>query len=105
MTTAQLSPMTRITRRWGPRWRPAATRTPAGAPAAQADHELVVLSRHRTAAGVVTYTRCTCGELQIWLTEAGSPADTLITSIRWPEQPPTRHQNQALTNGVSRAGP
>jgi phosphoribosylcarboxyaminoimidazole (NCAIR) mutase len=62
--------------------------TEVSAPAAELEHELVVLSRHRTSEGVVTYARCTCGDRQIWLTGAGSPAQTLIRSIREPEQPP-----------------
>ena len=65
-----------------------AEQRPTTAPAAALAHELVVLSRHRTSEGVVTYTRCSCGELQVWLTGAGGPADTLITSIPGPERPP-----------------
>jgi hypothetical protein len=57
---------------------------PPSAPGAGWEHELDVLSRHRTSEGVVTYARCTCGELQIWLAAAGRPAHTLITSIRGP---------------------
>jgi hypothetical protein len=47
----------------------------------EADHELVVLSRHRTSEGVVTYTRCSCGALQIWHTSTDHPAPALLTSI------------------------
>ena len=57
--------------------------------AAESEHELVVLSRHRTSEGVVTYARCDCGELQIWRTGAGRPTHTLITSTPGPERPPT----------------
>jgi hypothetical protein len=64
------------------------SRNPTSAPAAEPAHALVVLSRHQTSEGVVTYTRCPCGELQIWLTGAGGPAPTLITSIRGPKRPP-----------------
>jgi phosphoribosylcarboxyaminoimidazole (NCAIR) mutase len=56
--------------------------------AAESEHELVVLSRHRTSEGVVTYARCTCGDLQIWLTGVGGPTHTPIKSIRGPERPP-----------------
>jgi hypothetical protein len=66
--------MTTTARRVGPRWRHAGRRNPAGAPAAESEHELVVLSRHPTSEGVVTYARCHCGELQVWLTgPAGRP--------------------------------
>ena len=88
MTTEQGSRITTIARRSGPMWRHAGGRDPTGAPAAEAEHELMVLSRHRTSEGVVTYTRCPCGELQIWRTGAGRPAHTLITSIRRTERPP-----------------
>jgi hypothetical protein len=85
MTTEEMSRMTTTTRRFGPMWRHAGGRNPTSAPAAEPEHELVVLSRHRTSEGVVTYARCTCGDLQTWLTGAGSPAHTLIKSIRGPE--------------------
>lgn len=80
--------MTATARRSGPMWRHAGARNPTSPPAAEPEHELVVLSRHRTAEGVITYTRCSCGELQIWLTGGGGPAHTL-KSIRGPERPPT----------------
>ena len=48
---------------------------------AEPAHELVVLSRHRTSEGVVTYARCTCGELQIWLAGTDRAAPTLVKSI------------------------
>jgi hypothetical protein len=79
--------MTTTPPRAGPMWRPAAARNPTSAPTAEAEHELVVLSRHPTSEGVVTYARCTCGELQIWLTDAGGPAHTL-KSTRRPQRPP-----------------
>ena len=82
MTTEEMSRMTTTAGRSGLLWRHARGRNPASAPAADWDHELVVLSRHRTSEGVVTYARCNCGELQIWLTGAGRPAHTLIISIR-----------------------
>jgi hypothetical protein len=88
MTTEEISRITTTARRSGPMWRHAGGRNPTSAPAAELEHELVVLSRHRTSEGVVTYARCTCGELQIWLTGAGRPAHTLIKSIRGPERPP-----------------
>ena len=88
MTTAQVSPMPTTTRRAGLRWRPAGASNPTGAPAADSEHELAVLSRHPTSEGVVTYARCTCGELQIWLTGAGRPGHTLIKSIPGPQRPP-----------------
>lgn len=88
MTTEEGSRMTTTARRFRARWRPAGGRDPTSAPAAESEHELVVLSRHRTSEGVVTYARCNCGELQIWLTGAGRPAHTLIKSIRGPERPP-----------------
>jgi hypothetical protein len=80
--------MTTTARPVGPMWRHAGDRNPTSVPAAEAEHELAVLSRHRTSEGVVTYARCTCGELQIWLRGAGRPAHTLIKSIRGPERPP-----------------
>ncbi len=43
-------------------------------------HELVVLSRHRTSEGTVTWARCPCGDLQIWLTPPGNRTPTLIKS-------------------------
>jgi hypothetical protein len=84
MTTAEVSPITTTARRFGPMWRHAGGRNPTSVPAAESEHELVVLSRHRTSEGVVTYARCNCGELQIWLTGAGRPAHTLIKSVRGP---------------------
>ena len=80
--------MTTTARRVGPLWRHAGGRNPTTAPAAESEHELVVLSRHPTSEGLVTYTRCNCGELQIWLTAAGRPAHTLIQSIRGPSDRP-----------------
>jgi hypothetical protein len=88
MTPEQLSQMTTTPRHSEPLWRHTGGRNPTSASAAESEHELVVLSRHRTSEGVVTYARCTCGELQIWLPDAGSPAHTLIKSIRGPERPP-----------------
>jgi hypothetical protein len=76
--------MTTTTRPIGLTWRHAGGTSPASAPAAESEHELVVLSRHRTSEGVVTYARCDCGELQIWLTGAGRPAHTLIKSTHGP---------------------
>jgi hypothetical protein len=46
-----------------------------------AEHQLVVLSRHATSQGIVTYARCSCGNLQIWLTAAGRPARRLAKVI------------------------
>jgi hypothetical protein len=88
MTTEVVSRMTTTTRRSGPLWRHADGRNPTSAPTAESEHALVVLSRHRTSEGVVTYTRCNSGELQIWLTGVGRPAPTLIKSIYGPERPP-----------------
>jgi hypothetical protein len=88
MTTEQVPRITTTPPRLGLRARPAGGRNPASAPADESEHELVVLSRHPTSEGVVTYARCTCGELQIWVTGAGRPAHTLIKSIRGPERPP-----------------
>ena len=88
MTTSELSPMTMTARGSGLLWRHADGRNPRSAPAAESEHELMVLSRHPTSEGVVTYTRCSCGELQIWLTDAGRPAHTLIKSIHGPQRPP-----------------
>jgi hypothetical protein len=88
MTTGVVSRMTTIARRFGPMRRHAGGRNPTSAPAAGSEHELVVLSHHRTSEGIVTYARCNCGELQIWRTGAGGPADTLIKSIPGPERPP-----------------
>jgi hypothetical protein len=88
MTTEVASRISMISRRFGPMWRHADGRDPTSAPAAESEHELVVLSRHRTSEGVVTYARCNCGDLQIWLAGAGRPAHTLIKSIRGPERPP-----------------
>jgi hypothetical protein len=44
-------------------------------------HELVVLSHHRTSEGIVTWARCTCGDVQIWLTRPGNRSPTLLKSI------------------------
>jgi hypothetical protein len=88
MTTEEGSRMTTTARRFRPRWRHAGGRNPTSAPAAESEQELVVLSRHRTSEGVVTYARCNCGELQIWLSGGGRLAHTLIKSIRGPERPP-----------------
>ena len=88
MTTAERSPTTTTGRRLGPMGGQAAGTDPRSAPPAGSEHELVVLSRHRTSEGLVSYTRCPCGELQIWLTGAARPAPTLIPSIPGPEQPP-----------------
>lgn len=88
MATQVVSQMTTSARRSGLLWRHAGGRNPTSAPADESEHELVVLSRHPTSEGVVTYARCTCGDLQIWLSGAGRPAHTLITSIRGPERPP-----------------
>ena len=88
MTTEEMSRMTMTARRSRLLWRHAGGRNPTSAPAAESEHELMVLSRHRTSEGVVTYARCNCGDLQIWLTDAGRPDDTLIKSIRGPERPP-----------------
>jgi hypothetical protein len=88
MTTEQVPRMTTPPPRLGPRARPAGGRNPTSAPAAASEHQPMVLSRHRTSEGVVTYTRCTCGELQIWLTGATRPAHTLITSTPGPQRPP-----------------
>lgn len=88
MTTEVVSQIATTARRSGPTWRHAGGRNPTSAPAAESEHELVGLSHHRTSEGVVTYARCTCGELQIWLTGAGRPAHTLIKSIRGSERPP-----------------
>ena len=82
MTTEQVPRITTTPPRLGPRARPAGGRNPASAPAHEAEHELAVLSRHRTSEGIVTYARCACGELQIWLTGGGRPAHRLIKSIR-----------------------
>jgi hypothetical protein len=90
MTTEVVSRMTTIARRYGPMWRHAGGRNPTSAPAAELEHELVVLSRHRTSEGVVTYARCDCGELQIWLTGAGRPAHTRVlaaTAVGKPRGP------------------
>jgi hypothetical protein len=88
MKTEEMSRMTTTARRSGLLWRHAGGGNPTSAPAAEPEHELMVLSRHRTSEGVVTYAGCTCGELQIWLTGVGRPAHTLIKSIRGPERPP-----------------
>lgn len=32
-----------------------------------------VVSRHRTSEGVVVWTRCVCGALQVWLHRPGAP--------------------------------
>jgi hypothetical protein len=86
MTTEVAPPITTSARRFRLPRRRADGRNPTSAPAGSG-HELVVLSRHRTSEGVVTYARCSCGDLQIWLTDPGTPAHTLITSIRGPERP------------------
>jgi hypothetical protein len=88
MTTEEMPRTTTTARRSGPTWRHAGRRNPTSAPTTEPEHELVVLSRHRTSEGVVTYARCHCGELQVWLTGSARPDHTLITSIRGPEQPP-----------------
>ena len=88
MTTEEVPRMTTTARRSEPMWRQADGRSPTSAPAAELEHELVVLSRHRTSEGVVTYARCNCGEAQIWVTGTGRPAETLIKSIHGPERPP-----------------
>jgi hypothetical protein len=88
MTTEQVSRITRTARRLGPMWRHAGGRNPTSARAAASQHELMVLSRHRTSEGLITYARCTCGELQIWLAGARRPAHTLIKSIPGPQRPP-----------------
>ena len=88
MATQVVSQMTTSARRSGLLWRHAGGRNPSSAPADESEHELVMLSRHRTSEGVVTYARSNSGDLQIWLTGAGRPAHTLITSIRGPERPP-----------------
>ena len=89
MTTEVVWRITTIARRFEPMWRHSGARNPTSAPAAESEHELVVLSRHRTSEGVVTYARSDSGALQIWLSGAGRPARTLIRSIRGPERPPT----------------
>jgi hypothetical protein len=88
MTTEVVSRITTIARRFEPMWRHADGRNPTSAPAAESEHEMVVLSRHRTSEGVVTWARCDCGDLQIWLTGADRPTHTLIKSIHGPEQLP-----------------
>ena len=46
------------------------------------EHEAVVVSRHHTSEGLVTWARCTsCGDIQLWLTRPGSQTPTLIKSI------------------------
>jgi phosphoribosylcarboxyaminoimidazole (NCAIR) mutase len=84
MTTKEMPRITATARRFRPMWRHAGGRSPAP----EAEHELAVLSRHRTSEGIVTYARCTCGELQIWLAGASRPAHTLIKSIPGPQRPP-----------------
>ena len=79
--------MTTTARPAGLMRRHAGGRNPTSAPA-ESEHELVVLSHHRTSEGVVTYARCSCGDLQIWLTGAGRPAHTLIKSTGGPERSP-----------------
>jgi hypothetical protein len=88
MTSEKVSRMTTTARRSGLLWRHAGGRSPTSAPAAESEHQVDVLSRHRTSEGVVTYARCDCGELQIWLTGAGRPVHTLIKSVHGPERPP-----------------
>jgi hypothetical protein len=80
--------MTTTPPRLGPRARPAGGKNPTSAPAPEAEHEPMVLSRHPMSEGIVTYARCTCGELQIWLTAASRPAHTLIQSIPGPSDHP-----------------
>jgi hypothetical protein len=79
--TTEVTTITTIARR-GLMWRQADGRNSTRPSAAESEHGLVVLSRHRTSEGVVTYTRCTCGDLQIWLTRSSRPAPMLIASIR-----------------------
>ena len=88
MTTEVESRITTIARRFGPMWRHAGGGNLTSVPAAESEHELVVVSRHRTSEGVVTYARCNCGDLQIWLADAGRPAHTLIKSNRGSERSP-----------------
>jgi hypothetical protein len=88
MTTEVVSRITTIARRVRLLWRHAGARNPTSAPAAESEHELMALSRHRTSEGVVTYARCRCGELQIWLTGAGRPAHTLIKANRSVDRSP-----------------
>jgi phosphoribosylcarboxyaminoimidazole (NCAIR) mutase len=88
MTTEVVSQIATIARRFGPMWRHAGGRNPSSAPAPEAEHEPVVLSRHRTSEGVVTYAISNSGDLQIRLTGAGRPAHTLIKSIHGPQRPP-----------------
>jgi hypothetical protein len=63
MTIERVSRMTTIGRGFRPMWRHAGGRNPTSAPAAESEPELVVLSRHRKSEGVVTYARCSCGDL------------------------------------------
>jgi hypothetical protein len=80
--------MPTTTQRAGLLWPHAATTNPTSAPATQPAHDPIVLSRHQTSEGILTYTGCTCGELHIWLTTAGRPTHTLIQTIREPQPPP-----------------
>jgi hypothetical protein len=85
MTTEVVSPISMIARRFR---QIAGGKSPTGAPAAGSEHELVALSHHRTSDGVITYARCDCGDLQIWLTGAGRPAHELVKASHRPERPP-----------------
>jgi hypothetical protein len=76
MTTKVVSPVATIARRFR-LGRQVDGRDRTGTRAFGSEHEPVVLSRHRTSEGVVTYTRCTCGDLQVWLTGGGRPAHLL----------------------------
>jgi hypothetical protein len=87
MTTDVLSPAATIARHLRLIWRRAGEGQRTSAPAGS-EHRLVVLSRHLTSQGVVTYARCTCGDLQIRLTGAGGPAARLVKVIHEPERPP-----------------
>jgi hypothetical protein len=62
------------------------TGQPTSTPVAAPEHQPVVLSRHRTSQGVVTYARCSCGDLQIWLTGAGQPTSALVKASGGPER-------------------
>jgi hypothetical protein len=97
MTTQERPQMTRTGRPSGLRWRHADDRNPKSAPAAESAHQLMVLSRHQTSEGTLTYTRCRCGELQIWLTHPGrgpAPPSSPRSQGRndRPHNPGTRHQ-------------
>jgi hypothetical protein len=94
VTTGAMSRVATIARRLRRRWsrRRAGGRRPAGAPAAGSAHRPVVLSHHRTSEGVVTYTRCGCGDLRVWLTGRGGSAGRLVKAIRGRARPPGCHQ-------------